>query len=172
MMELASEAQADATPALTVRDVKVAGTWRRLGAMIIDTSAWLGLSVLITPLVVDTPPQRWNLIDHTIDLINQQPALIIAIVAVTMGIMFTWYLLGDLVLGASLGKRLWGLRVIGATGSRPSKLANILHGLLRVCSWLSAGIGHLWAIVDRERRTLYDRGSRTYTILNARRKAP
>jgi uncharacterized RDD family membrane protein YckC len=85
---------------------------------------------------------------------------------VGMSALYQVYLGG--ILGQTLGKRLFGLRVISAQGRAPGPLLACLRFVAMALSLAIAGLGFLWCLFDRERRALHDHLSATYVIVDER----
>lgn len=149
-------------------DVRVAGTWHRLAAGAVDLVAILGVTAGLTALVVVFPPSRWNLIDRVADLVTQHTATAALPLALLAVVSVVWHVLFARLLGATPGERLMRLRPVDLEGARPAVGRLLLHSALRVSSAALLGFGHLWAVVDNERRTLYDRVARVYVIRSPR----
>jgi uncharacterized RDD family membrane protein YckC len=85
---------------------------------------------------------------------------------VGMSALYQVYLGG--ILGQTLGKRLFGLRVISSQGQAPGPVIACVRFVAMALSLAIAGLGFLWCIFDRERRALHDHLSGTYVILDER----
>jgi len=85
---------------------------------------------------------------------------------VGMSALYQVYLGG--ILGQTLGKRLFGLRVISSQGRAPGPVIACVRFMAMALSLAIAGLGFLWCIFDRERRALHDHLSGTYVILDER----
>jgi uncharacterized RDD family membrane protein YckC len=83
-----------------------------------------------------------------------------------MSALYQIYLGG--ILGQTVGKRLFGLRVISAQGRSPGPVIACLRFVTMALSLALAGLGFLWCLFDRERRALHDHLSGTYVILDER----
>jgi uncharacterized RDD family membrane protein YckC len=81
-----------------------------------------------------------------------------------MSALYQVYLGG--ILGQTLGKRLFRLRVISSQGRTPGPLIACVRCVAMALSLGLAGLGFLWCIFDRERRALHDHLSGTYVILD------
>lgn len=69
------------------------------------------------------------------------------------------------LIGRSPGKLLFGIRVVTKkTGKKPGILRATIRALLSLISLAFAGMGYLWSIVDRERRTLHEVATGTTTV--------
>jgi uncharacterized RDD family membrane protein YckC len=66
--------------------------------------------------------------------------------------------------GSTLGMRPWRLRVVSASGGRPSPHAVWARFAVGVVSLLAGGLGFWWAWVDRDHLTWHDRASGTRMI--------
>lgn len=98
------------------------------------------------------------------------PELLALIGAAWATAVFAYQLWGN-VSGATLGKRLIGLRVVTRDGERPS----FLNALIRSAVWLigstAGSFGFLVALFNRENRTLHDYASGT-VVVETYRKSP
>ena len=63
--------------------------------------------------------------------------------------------------GQTLGMKAWRLRLRRRDGGAPSLADASLRFACAMISWLPAGAGFLWALMDRERLALHDRLSCT-----------
>jgi len=151
--------------------VYVVGFWRRFAAAIVDLAIVIPVSLIITLIVskiggVHLPPSNLRLldIDLWIDLVlATDPALLMAFVLFT-GIGMTYLLVFHIILGRTLGMRLFKIRVIDVYGDRPSPARCIAR-----CAGYLAGVatlflGFLWMGFDSEKRGLHDWIAGTYVI--------
>ena len=129
------------------------------------------VSLIITLIVskiggVHLPPSNIRLLDVDlwIDLVlATDPALLMAFVLFT-GIGLTYLLVFHIILGRTLGMRLFKMRVIDVFGDRPSPARCIAR-----CAGYLAGVatlflGFLWMGFDSEKRGLHDWIAGTYVI--------
>jgi len=66
--------------------------------------------------------------------------------------------------GQTLGMRAWRLRLLDSAG-RPAGIGALNRRFaLALLSWLPAGLGYLWSLLDAERRTWHDLGSGTVLV--------
>ncbi len=65
---------------------------------------------------------------------------------------------------ATPGKRVLGLRVVGADGGRIGVGRAALRQLAGVLSWLSLNLGHVWAAVPPRRQALHDAIARARVV--------
>jgi uncharacterized RDD family membrane protein YckC len=84
-----------------------------------------------------------------------------------MFLFFGWFWVHG---GQTLGMRAWRLRVVSADGTGIGWRAAGIRFLGAWLSVLALGLGYIWAIFDRERRTWHDRLSGTRVILLPKQK--
>ena len=156
------------------RSIETAGLLRRSLAALIDAIPMATLWGILTGVIsllggMALPPSPWNAVDRLIDLVAQKPDWALGAGALGLVVICAWHLLGEQTAGASLGKRVMGLRIETASGHQPSLTRSALVALGRIGSVLTLGLFHLWAFVDAERRTLGDRLSGTWVVREASR---
>ncbi|MBK1727116.1 hypothetical protein CKO13_08805 [Halorhodospira neutriphila] len=66
--------------------------------------------------------------------------------------------------GRTLGLLAWRLRIVDARGRPPGLARASARFALALLSWLPAGAGYLWSLLDGERRTLHDRWAGTWLV--------
>ena len=69
--------------------------------------------------------------------------------------------------GETLGLRAWKLRIEGPDGRPPGWGRALLRFVAAILSWLPAGLGFLWVLVDRDRLAWHDRLSGTRLVMRA-----
>lgn len=129
-------------------------------AALIDLVPPLLFAALATWLLVTTDPmplepREWNLIDQVVDYLNDRPGRASLSFLSFIALQVLWPLAFR---GRTPGRRLLRLELTAREPSPP--FARLLAwSALRIALLLPAGLGALWAIVDPERRTLYDRAA-------------
>ena len=58
--------------------------------------------------------------------------------------------------GQTLGMQVWGLRIQNADGSAINLWQALLRFVVAVGSWLCGGLGYLWLLWDKDKRTWHD----------------
>src|SRR5690606_49372 len=58
--------------------------------------------------------------------------------------------------GQTLGMQVWGVRVQNADGTSISIWQALLRFMVAIASWLCLGLGFLWALGNRQRKTWHD----------------
>jgi uncharacterized RDD family membrane protein YckC len=130
---------------------------RRSGAALIDVALLTGVLVIFSLTVGEIRTESGTEWGFYADL---SPAWWLVYLAVVLG----YYFVFEVVVGQSVGKRLLGLRVTRADGSRPSMAAIAVRTLLRLVDWLPFLylVGFLAMLATGERRMrLGDLAART-----------
>jgi len=101
------------------------------------------------------------------------PLLAVAYWAALVGAVVVYFGVPWTQRGQTLGMASWRLRVQRNDGFLLTWRDVVVRLGASVLSWLPAGLGWLWALFDRERRTWHDSLSRSrVVVLPKRRKAP
>ena len=58
--------------------------------------------------------------------------------------------------GQTLGMQVWGLRIQNADGSAVTLWQALLRFLIAIISWLLGGLGFLWVLWDKQKRSWHD----------------
>ena len=58
--------------------------------------------------------------------------------------------------GQTLGMQVWGIRVQNPDGSAISVWQALLRFVIAIASWLCLGLGFIWVVVDRQKRSWHD----------------
>lgn len=142
--------------------------WRRLLADLLDL-AGLGGAIwglwragLISPEAL--PPQRYDWIDYTAELIGQHAHMFLpaAITFFTLGLIYG--VLCHTLIEGTLGERLLGLRLVANDGDLAGPIRALLHGLGTTLGLSLLTIGYVWAAVSRRRQGLAEAVSGTVLI--------
>ena len=80
------------------------------------------------------------------------------------GIYFVWFWRHG---GQTLAMKTWHLKVVDASGGRVSLGQAWLRYALAVAGTVLAGLGFLWAFIDKDHQFLHDRLSSTRVVLSA-----
>jgi uncharacterized RDD family membrane protein YckC len=131
-----------------------AGLFRRLAALFYDAllltallmfATWLVLLLTGGQAIAAESPRGWML---------GYRLLLGAVIVAYLGLFWTRG-------GQTLGMLAWKIRVVRANGARLRWRDVVLRLAAAVLSWLPAGLGFLWMLVDRERLAWHDRLSAT-----------
>lgn len=66
--------------------------------------------------------------------------------------------------GQTLGMQVWGIRVQNADGTAISLWQALLRFIVSIGSWLCLGLGFLWSVFDKQKRTWHDMYSNTQLV--------
>jgi uncharacterized RDD family membrane protein YckC len=153
--------------------VRAARFPRRLAAAFVDVVLIVSVSVAVAmgatlALGVHLPSAKEFGPDFVLaGLLDRNPMVAGALgLLLAMSALYQVYLGG--ILGQTVGKRLLRLRVISSRGRAPSPVVACVRFFAMGLSLAPAGLGWLWCIFDRERRSLHDRLSGTYVIVDER----
>jgi uncharacterized RDD family membrane protein YckC len=93
-------------------------------------------------------------------MLSKQNAPFLISVAVLLGLFYRFlWVLGN---GESPGMRFAGLRLVNFDGRSPDRDQRAFRQVSSVLSFLSAGLGLVWALVDEENLTWHDHISKTF----------
>jgi len=153
--------------------VRAAGFSRRLAASFIDLVLVLLVSTAVTvvaalALGVHLPSTKEFGADFVMAGLLDRNPMVVGALGLFLGIsgLYQIYLGG--MLGQTVGKRLLRLRMITSRGQVPGPIIATLRFLTMALSLAPAGLGWLWCIFDRERRSLHDHLAGTYVIFDDR----
>ncbi len=144
----------------------------RLGASLID--AGVVVTVLLVAVLagaftygaselgplVDRGP------DHIVDglLVRHRLGLVIVLLGGCIG--FVYATLSHALVGATIGKRLFGLCLVDTEGDRPNVRDAAARSVALILGMLPAGLGAAFALFDRRHLTLHDRLVGTRVVLD------
>lgn len=138
------------------REVEVhsAPRWRRAAAWAIDVPV---LAAACAPPVL----LAWYALQGGQDLLA---TLVPTAAAFAALLGFAYAAIGHAVMGATLGKRLLGLQVVGPDGERPGLARSAARSGLAVLGAAGLGVGVLMALFTRSGRSLHDLVADTVVI--------
>jgi uncharacterized RDD family membrane protein YckC len=167
-----SPSAASAAPARAkAPEVHVVGFWKRWLAAVIDLAIVIPAALLVTLLVsklasVHLPPSNLHVtdVDLWLDLVLAvDPALVMAMVMV-VAIGLIYLMVCHVVLGRTLGMRVWKLKIIDVYGEPPSPARCLARCAGYLASAATLFLGFLWIGFDSEKRGLQDWIAGTYVI--------
>jgi resuscitation-promoting factor RpfA len=132
---------------------------RRLASWVIDGIPFLvllgyGVNVAVgLPGIPEGPRLEWS-----------AGALALSIGAAVAILLFVYQTLAHALAGATLGKRLLGLRVVGPDGRRPSIARSAARALAGWVSLAFLGLGPLLALFTDSGRAVHDLLARTWVV--------
>jgi uncharacterized RDD family membrane protein YckC len=155
-------------PRVSGSEAMLAGFWRRAGSLTIDATAWWGLSTVVWMIAMGVYfatngfPERAE--PETEFIPEADLGLITLIVhAIVWSIVFgaTWWFNS---IGWTIGKRAVGLRIVRKDGQPPGLGPGLARTMGAWLSWLSLGLGFLWAAWDERGQTWHDKMAGTYVV--------
>jgi uncharacterized RDD family membrane protein YckC len=135
-----------------------AGLLRRLAALFYDALLITALLMCVTGLVLLLSGGRAVAAESPAGWMLAYRILLVMVVFAYFGISWTRG-------GQTLGMLAWHIRVVRVDGARLRWRDAAARLLAAVLSWLPAGMGYLWLLVDRDRLTWHDRLSRTRVVM-------
>lgn len=141
---------------------------RRLAAMLYDGMLCIAMLIVITGVytlahqgLIDAGlvPDRYANIMET-DEIGFDPVLFLLLLG-----SITWFF-GHFWTrtGQTIGMQTWLIRVQNADGTRVTWLQVFMRMLLGIASWVTAGLGFVWVLFDKNKLTWTDRFSDSVTV--------
>jgi len=152
-LDLADEAYPPVEEGTLEIHLERAPTGRRLAAAAIDAAMALAFAAPPLVLAAGTLPRGADLA-----AVLPQGAALAAVIA------FAHAALGHVLLGATLGKRLLGLRVAGPDGAPPSLARSAARAVLALVGSVPLGLGPAVALFTRSGRALHDIAARTVVV--------
>jgi uncharacterized RDD family membrane protein YckC len=144
-----------ATPEISRPQVETAGLWPRLLALVYDffpvLGLWFGVAALSYALNGGEPVTPGSL------------AAWLEFIALAL-VTFLYAGLSWRFGGQTLGMRAWRLRAVDSRGNPPGWQAIALRFSVGAISLAALGLGFLWVLVDRERRSWHELASGTLTV--------
>ncbi len=157
-------------PEVDVLEIHVARApgWRRAAAWAVDAVPFaVGGGALARRLFreagagLPAPPEG---LDGILDLLARERLIAVSVLTMAALALAVYATLAHALAGATLGKRLFGLRVIGPDGAAPSPARSAARSALAVVSAGLVGLGFLLALFNRSGRTLHDLIARTWVV--------
>lgn len=142
--------------------------WRRAASWAIDVLPFAALAIWGLQAIagaVPLAPGEPGGLSHALDLALRDGgaiALPLAAGAVILGLVYQT--LGHALAGATLGKLVLGLRVVGPDGRRPTLARSAARAALSAASALLLGLGLLAALFTRSGRSLHDLAAGTWVV--------
>jgi uncharacterized RDD family membrane protein YckC len=143
--------------------------WRRAVAWLVDgvpflaVGGWLGF-LLLREAAAGRGVAAPRGIEELVELVARERVIAASVAAAVALVLATYATLAHTLGGATLGKRLVGIRVVGPDGGPPSPARSAIRSLLAVGSAAFLGLGFLLALFTRTGRALHDLVARTWVV--------
>ncbi|HEK1344024.1 RDD family protein [Pseudomonas aeruginosa] len=146
-------------------DYAPAGLVRRLAAMFYDFLLCVAQMMVVTLVYQQGILRLIYGSDHLRELADRgaligDPLLSTLLVFALFGFFAKFWIHN----GQTLGMQVWGLRVQNRDGSAISLLQALLRFMIAIASWLCLGLGFLWMLWDKDKRTWHDRYSESQVV--------
>lgn len=146
-------------------DYAPAGLVRRLAAMFYDFLLCVALMMVVTLVYQQGILRLIYGSDHLRELADRgaligDPLLSTLLVFALFGFFAKFWTHN----GQTLGMQVWGLRVQNRDGSAIGLLQALLRFMIAIASWLCLGLGFLWMLWDKDKRTWHDRYSESQVV--------
>lgn len=148
------------------------GLARRLAAMFYDGLICVALTLTLTGIYTLTSVKIVGADAYRAQAEANPGAfdpLLASILFVSLYLFFAYFWRHN---GQTLGMQAWHLKVENADGSRLSWMQALLRYLMGWFSWLTLGVGYLWMLVDRDKKTWTDRFSHSQLVRVVPKKRP
>ena len=144
--------------------------WRRVGATLVDlllviAVGMIYLSIAAAVVGLKPPPSQLTGLDalmvraHALERVLLPGLVLVLVLAASYGAVFGW-----LWEGRTLGRRLFGIRLVDQTGQAPTPVRAIVRAALSIFSF-AAFLGGFWlALFDRRGQTLHDKLTSTFVV--------
>jgi len=144
-----------------------APAWRRALAWLVDAVPFAALAAALARAALPREPPPRTL-DALLDLLVRERAVVVPIAAFLGLAAVVYATLGHALGGATLGKRLAGLRVVARDGRPPGWRRSAARALLALASAAFLGLGFLLALFTRSGRALHDLLAGTFVVATPR----
>jgi uncharacterized RDD family membrane protein YckC len=99
-----------------------------------------------------------------LDLLSRERAILLPLAAFLVVLAAVYATLAHALMGATLGKRALGVRVVSRHGTRPSLARAAIRSTVALVSAAVLGLGFLLALFTRSGRALHDLVAGTYVV--------
>jgi uncharacterized RDD family membrane protein YckC len=103
-------------------------------------------------------------LDALLDLLARERVIVLSVAAAVTIALAVYVTAAHALAGATLGKRLLRLRVVGPDGARPSPARSAARSVLAIASAALVGLGFALALFTRSGRGLHDLLARTWVV--------
>ena len=125
---------------------------RRLGAMFYDllllAAILIGASFVLAISFKIYP-------EHPLFIIYQSCVYVVSF------LFYAWFWTHG---GQTLGMKIWKFRITSIDGSTVDWVSACVRFMVAIASWLPFGLGYLWSLIDKNKRTWHDIASKTQLV--------
>ncbi|HSN92100.1 MAG TPA: RDD family protein, partial [Anaeromyxobacteraceae bacterium] len=139
-------------------------TWKRALAWLADAVPLVALGVVLGSLLfADAPPPDQGILG-LLDFVAREGAIVVPLAAFLTLAALVYFTLGHALMGATVGKALLGLRLVGPDGERPTLARSVGRSAAALLSLALFGLGSLLALFTRSGRALHDYVAGTWVV--------
>lgn len=140
-------------------NAKIPGLLRRLGAIVYDSM--LVTAVVFVAFALIYLPLAWGFgIEDINDMGPYKYLFFVYMILVAAGFHIWFWTHG----GQTLGMRTWSMKLFSEDGGRVSTRQALTRYLVAVSSMLAFGLGFLWSLFDKDKRSWHDMASGTRLV--------
>jgi len=156
-------------PAVQIVRASPAPVWRRLGAWLVDGLA-VGALVAVYVVVAQSmmkhppPPTLSTDLDWLVNRGTAYRGLLLDAAVLGAALVLVYGSVLHALRGQTLGKMLFGIRLVDRGGGPPALWVCVLRGLISLISLAALGLGFLLVPFARRRRALHDLLSATCVV--------
>ncbi len=155
-------------PRAAPREVRVVRpeTWRRPASWAVDALPFVVGAVMLARSFVRQAEIAGEAqgVEGFLDLVAREWVIVTSITVAAVLALAVYATLAHALAGATLGKKLFGLRLVCADGARPSMGRSAARSALCILSAGLLGLGFLLALFTRSGRALHDFIARTWVV--------
>jgi len=143
-----------------------AGLLRRLLAMVYDGLICIALLMVVTGIYNSAykavvGAERYKQLFESGATVAGKDPLLASVLFISLYLFFAYFWTRN---GQTLGMQVWHIRVQNRNNTSISWLQALLRFLMGWISWAALGLGYLWMLFDRSKRTWTDRFSESVTV--------
>ncbi len=149
----------DINQKIDLSNAKIPGLLRRLGAIVYDSMLVIAVVFVAFGLLYLSLALGFGLVD--INDTGQYKYLFFAYMLVVAVGFHIWFWTHG---GQTLGMRTWSMKLFSEDGGKVSTRQALVRYLVAVFSLLAFGLGFLWSLFDKEKRSWHDMASGTRLV--------
>jgi uncharacterized RDD family membrane protein YckC len=142
--------------------------WRRAVAWALDGGPFLAAGGALAFVLLREAAAGRNLplhgLEDLVEVVARERVIALSVAGAVALALATYATLAHALGGATLGKRLVGIRVVGPDGGPPSPSRSAVRSALAVASAALLGLGFVLALFTRTGRALHDLLARTWVV--------
>jgi uncharacterized RDD family membrane protein YckC len=137
----------DINPVAADKDLRYAGLFRRLFAIMYDTFLLIAILFIVAMIALTLNQGQAIESDNSF-----RPFYMAGMFAICY-LYFSWFWING---GQTLGMKTWHIRLVSVDGHRIGWKTTTLRFIAAIISWAFAALGFLWALLDRKKRCWHD----------------